>query len=62
MFGYSVNYLIDLANASIVDVEATPTRISRSGTKSKRDDGTFSRGDFVYDKERDLYRCPAIRP
>jgi hypothetical protein len=26
--------------------------------KSKRDDGTFSRDDFVYDKEQDLYRCP----
>jgi transposase len=106
MFGYSLNYLIDLANAIIVDVEATPTRISKEvdatetmlertvdrfalapdylaadvayGTgemlgwlvergiephipvwdKSKRDDGTFSRDDFVYDKERDLYRCP----
>ena len=29
MFGYSLNYLIDLANAVIVDVEATPTRISK---------------------------------
>ena len=27
--GYSLNYLIDLANAIIVDVEATPTRISK---------------------------------
>lgn len=27
--------------------------------KSKRDDGTFSREDFVYDKERDTYTCPA---
>jgi hypothetical protein len=106
MFGYSLNYLIDLANAIIVDVEATPTRISKEvdatetmlertaarfalapdhlaadvayGTgemlgwlvgrgidphipvwnKSKRDDGTFSRDDFVYDEEHDLYRCP----
>jgi Transposase DDE domain len=106
MFGYSLNYLIDLANGIIVDVEATPTRISKEvgaaetmiertvarfalapdhlaadvayGTgamlgwlvergidphipvwdKSKRDDGTFSRDDFVYDKEHDLYRCP----
>lgn len=106
MFGYSLNYLIDLANAIIVDVEATPTRISKEvdatetmlertverfalapdylaadvaygngamlgwlvergidphipvWDKSKRDDGTFSRDDFVYDKERDLYRCP----
>ncbi len=27
--------------------------------KSKRDDGTFSREEFVYDKERDIYTCPA---
>jgi hypothetical protein len=27
--------------------------------KSKRDDGTFSREEFVYDKERDMYTCPA---
>jgi hypothetical protein len=29
MFGYSLNYLVDLANSIIVDVEATPTRISK---------------------------------
>jgi hypothetical protein len=28
MFGYSLNYLIDMEHAVIVDVEATPTRIS----------------------------------
>jgi transposase len=27
--------------------------------KSKRDDGTFSREDFIYDTERDCYVCPA---
>ncbi len=27
--------------------------------KSKREDGTFSREDFVYDKARDIYTCPA---
>jgi hypothetical protein len=27
--------------------------------KSKREDGTFSREDFVFDKERDIYTCPA---
>jgi transposase len=27
--------------------------------KSRRDDGTFSRDEFVYDKERDIYTCPA---
>jgi len=26
--------------------------------KSKRDDGIFSRGEFAYDKERDIYICP----
>jgi transposase len=26
--------------------------------KSKRDDGTFSCEEFVYDKERDIYTCP----
>jgi transposase len=26
--------------------------------KSKRDDGTFSRPDFIYDRQRDLYTCP----
>jgi transposase len=26
--------------------------------KSRRQDGTFSRTDFIYDRERDLYRCP----
>jgi len=106
MFGYSLNYLIDMEHAVIVDVEATPTRISKEvdatetmldrtarrfglkpgcvagdvayGTgemlgwlvgqgiephipvwdKGKRDDGTFSREDFVYDEERNVYVCP----
>ena len=107
MFGYSLNYLIDMENAVVLDVEATPTRISKEvdatetmlertqqrfglkpdhiagdvayGTgemlgwlvergiephipvwdKARRGDGTFSRADFAYDKDRDLYRCPA---
>ncbi len=29
MFGYSLNYLIDMENAVILDVEATPTRITK---------------------------------
>ncbi len=106
MFGYSLNYLIDIENAVIVDVEATPTRISREvdatetmierteerfalkpdhlagdvaygtgemlGWLVGRDidphipvkdqseiapDGKFTRADFAYDKERDLYIC-----
>jgi transposase len=27
--------------------------------KSKRDDGTFSRDEFIYDKKHDIYTCPA---
>jgi len=27
--------------------------------KSNREDGTFSRGDFRYDTDRDVYKCPA---
>jgi Transposase DDE domain len=26
---------------------------------SKREDGTFSRADFIYDEARDIYTCPA---
>ena len=107
-FGYGLNYLIDIENAVIVDVEATPARtydeveatktmIDRTercfdlkpkrlaadtayGTgrflgwlvkdkkitphipvrdKSERDDGTFSRSDFNWDKRNDVYICPA---
>ncbi len=29
MFGHSLNYLIDMEQAVILDVEATPTRISK---------------------------------
>jgi transposase len=105
-FGYGLNYLIDLENAIIVDVEATPARTydevaatktmikrtaERFGLKpsrlaadtaygtgkflgwligagitphipvwdqSQRDDGTLSRRDFVFDRERNLYVCP----
>src|SRR5215510_7651779 len=105
-FGYGLNYLIDIDNAVIVDVEATPARtydevaatktmIERTerrldvkpdrlaadtayGTgkflgwlvdagitphipvwdKGNRDDGTFSRSDFTFDKEKNEYRCP----
>ena len=106
-FGYGLNYLIDVENAVIVDVEATPARtydevkcteamIARTervfdlkparlmadtayGTgkflrfvvgadiapyipvwdKTTRGDGTFSRADFAFDKERNIYTCPA---
>src|SRR5262249_15370150 len=30
--------------------------------KSKREGGTFSRDDFTFDKERNVYICPAGRP
>jgi hypothetical protein len=106
-FGYGLNYLIDIENAVILDVEATPARtydevaatkimIERVQTrmalkpkrliadtaygtgkflgwligtgitphipvwdKSRREDGTFSRIDFTFDKERNVYVCPA---
>jgi len=105
-FGYGLNYLIDLENAVIVDVEATPARTydevaatkvmikrteDRLGLKpnrlaadtaygtakflswligagiaphipvwdrSRRDDGTLSRGDFAFDPDRNIYTCP----
>jgi transposase len=106
-FGYGLNYLIDIENAVIVDVEATPARTydevaatkvmikrtdERLGLKpsrlaadtaygtgkflswliatgitphipvwdmSQRHDGTFSRADFTFDEERNVYICPA---
>ena len=106
-FGYGLNYLIDIENAVIVDVEATPARTydevaatktmvkrtdERMGLKpkylaadtaygtgkflswligtgitpyipvwdmSQREDGTFSRADFTFDKEHNVYLCPA---
>jgi transposase len=106
-FGYGLNYLIDIENAVIVDVEATPARTydevaaartmierteQRIGLKpqrlaadtaygtgkflgwlvgtgitpqipvrdmSTREDGTFSRSDFTFDRERNIYICPA---
>jgi transposase len=108
LFGYGLNYLIDVEHAVIVDVEATPARtydevvatktmIERTerrfkmrpkrlaadtayGTgrflgwlvkaksitphipvwdKSEREDGTFSRSAFIFDKKKNLYICPA---
>ena len=107
-FAYSTNYLIDVDNGIIVDVEATtairqaevlaakrmiersidrfdlyPARLlgdSAYGSaemlgwlvydhgiephvtvfdKSTRQDGTFSRDDFTYDRVGDVYSCPA---
>ena len=105
-FGYGLNYLIDIENAIIVDVEPTPARTydEAEATKtmldrterrfdlkpkrlaadtaygtgrflgwlvgrriaphipvrdaSERDDGTFSRSDFRWDRRRDVYICP----
>jgi transposase len=107
MFGYSLNYLIDIEQAVILDVEATPTRISKEvdaaetmieRTEERFDltpdrvagdvaygtgemlgwlvdhgidphiplwdqskvapEGKFTRADFTYDRDRDLYICP----
>jgi hypothetical protein len=30
--------------------------------KAKRDDGTFSRSDFTFDKDKDEYTCPNGKP
>ena len=105
-FGYGLNYLIDIENAVIVDVEPTPARtydevestktmLDRTERRfnlkpkrlaadtaygtgrflgwlvgrgiaphipvrdaSERDDGTFSRSDFRWDKRRGVYICP----
>ncbi len=37
------------------------SRTFRCFDKSIRIDGTFSRDDFTYDPETDIYRCPAAR-
>ena len=105
-FGYGLNYLIDIGNAIIVDVEPTPARtydeveatktmLDRTKRRfdlkpkrlaadtaygtgrflgwlvgcrivphipvrdaSQRDDGTFSRSDFRWDRRRGVYICP----
>src|SRR5246127_1919600 len=106
-FAYSTNYLIDVENAIIVDVEPTaairqaevtaaktmimraekrfdlyPERLAGDSAygsaemlgwlvndrgiephvsvfdKSKRTDGSFSRDDFTYDHQGDVYFCP----
>jgi transposase len=105
-FGYGLNYLIDIENAVIVDVEPTPARtydeveatktmLNRTEQRfelkpkrlaadtaygtgrflgwlvghritphipvrdaSGRDDGTFSRSDFRWDRRRGVYICP----
>ena len=108
MFGYSLNYVIDMESPVILDVEATPTRLSLEieatetmveriednfGLKPKRfagdiaygngktlgwlverdiephipvwdrsvsaSAGKFSRDDFVFDQDRNVYICPA---
>jgi hypothetical protein len=104
--GYGLNYLIDIENAIIVDVEPTPARtydeveatktmLDRTERRfrlkpkrlaadtaygtgrflgwlvghriaphipvrdaSERDDGTFSRRDFRWDRRRGVYVCP----
>jgi transposase len=106
MFAYSLNCLMDMEGDVILDVEATPTRISKEvdatetmiertedrfglkpdhlagdvayGTsktlgwlvdheidphipvwdRSEAADGIYSRADFTYDRDRDLYICP----
>ena len=62
-FGYSLNYLSDLEHAVIVDVEATPTRISKeiaaTETMIERTEQRFApkperlAGDVAYGNGRD---------
>ncbi len=108
LFGYGLNYLVDIKHAVIIDVEATPARTYDEVTatktmidrtegrfnmkpkrliadtaygidrflgwlvkekritphipvweKGEREDGTFSRADFAFDKQRNIYICPA---
>jgi transposase len=73
MFAYSLNYLMDMEGGVILDVEATPSRISkevkvtetmiartedRFGLKPDHVAGIYSRAAFDYDQERDIYICP----
>ena len=41
----------------VVDADITP--YIAVWDKGKRDDGTFSRADFAFDKEKNVYTCPA---
>jgi transposase len=64
MFGYSLNYLIDMEHAAIVDVEATPTRLSKeveaAGTMLARSQNRFGlepnriAGDVAYGTGKSL--------
>jgi hypothetical protein len=71
-FGYGLNYLIDIENAVIVDVEATPARTydevaatktmikrtdERLGLKPKRLAADTAYGT-AFDKDRNEYICP----
>ena len=60
MFGYSLNYLIDMENAVILDVEATPTRLSKEADATETMiDGTEDR--FGPETDR-IAGCAKSRP
>jgi hypothetical protein len=46
-------------NPPTIDRNARPTPHIPVNDKSKREDRTFSREDFPFDKERNVYVCPA---
>ena len=46
--------------AWLIDKDITPHVTVRD--LSKRKDGTFSRSDFSYDEDKDIYTCPAGKP
>jgi hypothetical protein len=70
-FAYCANYLIDLDHAVIVDVEASTAVRQAEVTAAKRmierieqrvdlypERLTFSRADFPYDHQGNVYVCP----
>ena len=58
MFGYSLNYLIDMEGAVILDVEATPTRISK-----EVDATSMTKTQSQWPKNTNPHRpCPEAEP
>ena len=60
-FAYADNYLVDVKFGVIVDVEASRAiRQAEAGAAKtmKREDGSLSRADFTFDKDRNVYVCP----
>ena len=52
-------YFLDNASATKGVASVMRRAVQWHGPCSKREDGTFSREDFAFDKERNVYICPA---